>query len=274
MSHIVKSNDDLLLVKDIFDGFRKEEVSVGLLEEAVLNLLPKNQNGEIFSGYELCNIGEVPSSFSFSDNTLRLSIDEMYRWRDVNCKKFYERFDIKDVSLFKDYIFLVIIIHEIEHVYQYLMAYGVIDSGCKLVDDGYKLIINTLLGRGYENLSLVKNIRNELAYNLYFKNSERYVIERNANVEAFDLLQQLAILNGHDELARVFNEIRNSIGIWGYLKDNRGSFYETCKEMLIGNEYKKLDHNYELSEIDRFRYGLPISVDLWNSIRIVKRKKK
>lgn len=44
--------------------------------------------------------------------------------------------------------------------------------------------------------------------------------------------------------------------------------------MLIGNEYKKLDHNYELSEIDRFRYGLPISVDLWNSIRIVKRKKK
>ena len=35
MSHIVKSNDDLLLVKDIFDVFRKEEVSVGLLEETV-----------------------------------------------------------------------------------------------------------------------------------------------------------------------------------------------------------------------------------------------
>lgn len=272
MSHIIKNKDDLLLVKDIFDEVSKKEVSVDLLEEVVLNLLPKNMNGDIFSGYELRQLGGGSSSFSFNDNRLRLSIDEMYRWRDVNCEKFVDRFEIKDISLFKDYMFLLVLIHEIEHSYQYLMAYGAVDSTCQLVTDGYKLIIDTLLGRGYNNLSFIKNMRNTLAYYLYFKNNERYVIERNANVEAFDLLQQLSVENGHDELARIFNNMRNSIGIWGYLNNNRGSFEETCYAMLIGNEYRKLDHNYELSEIERFRYGLPISNESWNSIKIMKRK--
>ena len=274
MSHIVKNKEDLILLKDKFDIMRKEkEISVNLLEDIVVSLIPKNNDGELYLGYDLRNVGALISSFSFSDNEVRLSVDEMTRFNNRNCIKFIDRFGIRDIDLFKDYMFLMIILHEIEHGYQYLMAYGVEPVPCKLISDGYRLIIDTLLGRGYENLGFIKNIKNDLSHFLYYKNCSKYVIERNANVEAFDLLQKLAISNDHYELSVVFNQIRNAMAMWGYMDNNKGSFDETCRKMLIGNEYRDFDHSYELSDIDSFRYGLPISDEFREKIRVIKKNR-
>ena len=38
------------------------------------------------------------------------------------------------------------------------------------------------------------------------------------------------------------------------------------KDILLWREYRKMDHNYELSNIDRYRYGLPISLEYRNEI--------
>ena len=47
-------------------------------------------------------------------------------------------------------MFFFVLCHEIEHSYQYLMAYDVVDAPCDLVRDSYKLIIDCLICRNYE----------------------------------------------------------------------------------------------------------------------------
>lgn len=269
MSHIVKDKDDLRLVKDIFYEFLNSEVDISLLEEAVINLLPKDMNGNLFSKYEIKKIDGGYSRFCLGDNYLKLSMDEMKRWSEFNSLKLANRFSVNDLDLFRKYIFFSIIIHEIEHSYQYLMANDLVDSPSSLVSSLYKLIIDTLVNNS--DVNILKEIRNIISYRLYNKNSGRYVIERNANVEAFDLMQKLAIENEHMEIADTFNRMRNSIAIWGYLDNNKGSFYETCKDMKLIREYKKFDHDYELSDIERFRYGLPVSNDFMGKIKIIKK---
>lgn len=269
MSNIVKNKDDLILVKDIFELLRKDTVTGELLEEVVNRLLPKNNDGSLLVGYQINDRNGGTPAYSLSRNFLNLSIDEMYRWIDNNSKKFINDFDVRNVSLFKDYMFLYILLHEIEHSYQFLMAYKAVDAPCELISSGYRLIIDTLLGKNYNKLGFFRGIRNVMSYYLYNVNNYKYVIERNANVEAFDLLQSLAIENSHEELAKVFNSMRNSILIWGYVNGNRGSFEETCDGMLIGREYRKLNHNYELTDIEKIRYGLPISVDTREKIKII-----
>lgn len=269
MSHIVNNEDDLGLVRDIFGEFRKGSVDICLLEDTVKCLLPKDSNGELFSKYEIKEVDGGYSRFCLGDNCLKLSLDEMNRWSEFNSKKLASRFSVNCIDLFRKYIFFSIIIHEIEHSYQYLMANDLIDSPCTLVSNGYKLIIDTLINNN--DVSILKEIKNIISYRLYNKNCVRYVIERNANVEAFDLLQKLAIENNHIELADAFNKMRNSIAIWGYINNNKGSFYETCKDMKLIHEYKNFNHDYQLSDIERFRYGLPVSSEFRDKIKIIRK---
>lgn len=269
MSHIIKKNDDLLMVNEVFEMLSKDKIKASLLEDVVKMLLPKDNEGSLLVGYELSDRDGGFSRYSLSDNCLRLSVDEMYKWVDINSDVFIKQFGVNEIDLFRDYVMLLILVHEIEHSYQYLMAYGKVDAPCDVVSGGYKLIIESLLGYAYDKMGIVDKFRNRVAFNRYNRNNGRYVIERNANVEAFDLLQQLAILNNHKEMIVVFNKLRNLMGIWGYMYSNRGSFEETCRDMMILKKFKSLDHGYELPEIERFRYGLSISKESRDKIRIL-----
>ena len=269
MSHIIRSNDDLLMVNEVFEMLSKDKIKSSLLEEVVKMLLPKDNEGNLLVGYELSDKNGGFNRYSLSDNCLRLSVDEMYKWVDINGDVFVKQFGVNEIDLFRDYVMLLILVHEIEHSYQYLMAYDKVDAPCSVVSGGYRLIIDTLCGYGYDQMGIVDKVRNRVAFNRYNKNDGRYVIERNANVEAFDLLQQLAILNEHKEMEQVFNVFRNLMGIWGYRYNNRGSFEETCRDMMIIKEFNNLDHSYELSQIERFRYGLPISKESRDKIKIL-----
>ena len=71
MSHIVKDKDGLRLVKDIFYEFLNSEVDISLLEETVINLLPKDMNGNLFSKYEIKEVDGGYSRFCLGDNYLK-----------------------------------------------------------------------------------------------------------------------------------------------------------------------------------------------------------
>ena len=275
MSYIVRDKDELNLVKDLFDLYQKEKMNIDLLEEIVRELIPRDKNGEMMVGYRICESGGGTAAFSLSENYLNLSIKEMYEFIDKNLVNQVEIFNIKDVKLFKDYLFFYIVFHEIEHSYQYLMAYDVIDYPCELVRDGYKLIIDTVICRNYDQMGKLKILRNYISYQLYYMNSHKYIIERNANVEAFDLLQMLAMEHSREDFVRVFNGLRNSFAMWGYVNGNKGCFIDTCDNILLGYEYRKLNHNYLLSDIDRFRYGLLVSKEFREELgKVIKIKNK
>ena len=159
MSYIVNCKDDLMLVKDLFNVYKKENMDISLLEIIVNELLPKDKEGDILVGYRLYESGGGTPGFSLSENYLNLSIDELNIWIDKNSKVAIDKFNVKDIELFKDYMFFFILFHEIEHCYQYLMSYDVIDNPCVLVRDGYKLIIDSLICRDYDNISKLKILR-------------------------------------------------------------------------------------------------------------------
>ena len=98
---------------------------------------------------------------------------------------------------------------------------------------------------------------------------DRIVVGEVRGAEAIDLLQALACENGCLELENIFNKMRNAIAMSGYMDNNMGSFYETLKNMGLGYKYRKFNHNYQLNDIDRFRYGLPISEEFRKKIKII-----
>ena len=87
MSNIVKCKDDLKLVNDVFELLRKDIVTGDLLEEIVKSLIPKDKDGNLLVGYQINDSNGGTPAFSLSKNFLNLSIDEMYRWVDINSKK-------------------------------------------------------------------------------------------------------------------------------------------------------------------------------------------
>ena len=113
---------------------------------------------------------------------------------------------------------LFIVIHEIEHSYQYLMVKVIKESPCKLVADAYNILFAFLMQSD-----------NEMRKNL---------------------------------ISHFFHELMCSQLAIGYVKNNKGSFEETFRNILMLKKYRQLDHDFDLLVEERIRYGLPISKDI------------
>lgn len=151
------------------------------------------------------------------------------------------------------------ITHEIEHSYQYLMAKGKVNAPCKMIQAGYQGIL-ALFNR---NTSIIprplKETRELVSYLLYKKNENFFILERNANLEATDLICQLALFLGSDDIYKIFNELKKAFILIGYTDDNQGSLKETYQKILMYDKYKKFYQETDMSEEDKIWYGLNIS---------------
>lgn len=151
------------------------------------------------------------------------------------------------------------ITHEIEHSYQYLMAKGKVNAPCQMIQSGYQGIF-ALFNRNSSIIPRpIKETRELISYLLYKKNENLYILERNANLEATDLLCQLALFTGRDDIYKIFNEMKNTFMSVGYTDDNQGNLKETYQKILMYDKYKKFYQENNMSEEDKIRYGLNIS---------------
>ena len=63
MSHIIKSNQDLLLIRDIWKKFYDNRLNIDFINDEIIKLLPSN-NDEVLIKYDIRNRGMIVSNFS------------------------------------------------------------------------------------------------------------------------------------------------------------------------------------------------------------------
>mgnify|MGYP003306721815 CR=1 FL=1 len=260
MSHIYKNQEDLLFIEEIYQDVQKYGYNDNLIEEILRWFIPQDNNQALIK-YKISNIRMYPACFQANFNIIDVNTDKLLNWLDVSSKYLEEFLNIKNMELFRFYLFISTFAHEVEHGYQYLMGKEIIDSPCDYVRDGYKYLMDLLIKKDYilpRPITLTKRLVSRILYNM---NQNKLVLERNAQVEAFDLLKLFAQHTSNEEMYECFNKLNKIYLRAGYLGDNNGSFEETYKTIHMMNKYKKLDTNYDLDEDTKLRYGLPVSED-------------
>lgn len=250
---------DLDYFKYLLRLLKEEDYKIDDVIKIVNYLLPKDNNGELLVGYNIYDSGKNISNYDICMNEINLSINYARIWIDKNKNMFYDfNMCVKDNEYFEVYMFVFVIVHEIMHSCQNLMANNVILSPSVFVRDGYKKILDNFL----LNFNDIYRIRQLFANIMYQFNRNISVIERNANVEACMLLRDISYQLKNLDISIMFNNAMNDQLLSGYIYNNRGSFEETYKKMFLMKEYNKLIDDNSLSIEDRIRYGLSIDNEI------------
>lgn len=144
--------------------------------------------------------------------------------------------------------------HEIEHTYQYMFGQKYIKPPYQVVSDAYRKMIELK----EEKMSLLKF---KILLNRYKsqKNKAHFILERNANVEAYDLLLKLSRYESNAELEKLMYNQWMGYSACGYtsLKFN-GPFEESFRSTWRKGKFRELDFSEDIPVSERIRYGLPI----------------
>lgn len=257
MSQIIKSNDDLVLIRDIRERFYNDSFNINYINEELISLLPSS-NDKVLINYEISSSGFIASSFIPRYKKIILCINKVNNWLDNNINDIMNEYNFSDYKLLKSYLFIFLITHEIEHSYQYLMGENIIKAPNIVISKAYKGLFDLFALDDSIIPKLISESRRKLSLLLYKIKENLYLLERNANIESMDLLCRLAILNNDDDIYNIFNEMRNLYLKCGYIRDNMGSIEETYRNILMYDKYKKFCTDINLSDDDKIRYGFNI----------------
>lgn len=261
MSNVIKDKNDLLMLKDIINHFRCDGVSQEYLEDILKYLLP-SWNGELLVKYKISDYSKNAGLFIPKIQTLVLSVDKMKEWVDKNAHELKDDFNITYIEDFKSYLALFVIIHEIEHVYQYLIGKGILDSENDLLKYGYKGLVDLLHSESTQIIPRpIKKLKDFISIILYKLKEDVYVLERNANVLSSDLLSLCALEMNRDDLYNAFIQMRNIFMTCGYTESAMGSFEETYRKLLLYPRFKRLYDKVEMSEKEKLIYGFRVKED-------------
>lgn len=259
MSHIIKSESDREylsnLVFDIVDnGFDKEKV-----EDILSNIIPKDVNDKILINYNVRETGGATAIFIPRYKVIQVSIDKINSWLDNNIQDLTEMYSIKDREILKSYLVLMILTHEVEHSYQYLIGKGIIDTPCKMLQQGYRTLTELMVPKDYIIPRPVTQIRRVISVIKYKSRENEFLLERNAQYDSLSLLASVAGTNGHDDIMGMFISMKNIFAKAGYIRNADGTLVNTFKDICMGDKLKRFDEDYEkLDMMERFRLGLPI----------------
>lgn len=254
MSHIAENYDELMKIYEClkliqFNGYSKKNLEV-ILER----IIPTNNeyqvypeiNGEGYVAY-FCGYDKKIHINEYSlKNYIYKMVEEVVKM-NAGLEKYKNEL--------QSYITLFTLLHEVEHVYQYMFGQGFIENKYTLVKNAYSGIIDFSPYKKYPK------IWNEILIERYKQQKDKatFVLERNANVEAYDLLNKLSNLENIFEIQRFMNNQYLWYSAIGYLNmKNNGSFEESYRDIWRHKQYKNLDFSEEIPVSDRIRYGLPI----------------
>ncbi len=253
----IRLNDKCL---NIIGNFINSDINLEMLEEVIKCLVPYDKD-ECLINLDIKEKGSKAAIFRPQYKCLSIGINKLNSWLLLNSESLASYYNINNDSIFKNYLLLFVVCHEIEHSYQYLMGEGIILAPNKMIKLGYKGLLDLLKKQDYIIPRPIKQTRRAISLILYKRNENGYVLERNANIEALDLLCKIALYFKHDDMYRVFNDMKNTFMIAGYKNDNKGSLAETYRSILMNDYYQKIYEDVEMDEKEKARYGLEISME-------------
>lgn len=249
MSHIIKSDKDIENVDKQLILLQERGFNAEVLEEILKGFIPKNDRFQVET-----YIDDFCDEVAFFPEYKRIQISPTYLQNyifrlidsigDKNC-------NFNQDELFRYYVIFVLA-HEVEHVYQYLIGYNYIDYPYNLVKEIYGNLI--FLDKK------INSIHRQLLVNKINKAS--LVFERNANVEAYDLLCKLAEYENNLSIKRFFDNQLSYYLKLGYTQHCNGTVEQTYNELLLMFLYKSLPKGENIPVDIRLRYGLPVDKEI------------
>ena len=259
MSHILKDKIDLDVIRYFYDNLDTSNISKGFVIDILEEILPRDFCNQLLIEYDVKDNGLNPAIFYPGRDLISLSISKIDKWLKNNTESLGEYYKVSDLNLFSKYLFFYMVIHEIEHGYQFLIADDKIASPCVLVRDGYKGIFDLFDKKDTIIPRPIKESRRLFSLFLYKFHENEFVLERNANVESLDLICKLAKRLSDEKSYTVFLDMFYTFIKCGYLDNNKGILLNTYNSILMGDRVSKTDDYSDLSFEQRVRYGLPIS---------------
>lgn len=266
MANIKLSRDQLVHAKELVELMKKEGTNPEYMNE-FLNLLLPRLGGVTAIKNKVKTNGAGNLKFIPGANSIVGSYSILDKWSYFNSKDFGEMFKVKDLETLRIYLLIFALAHETEHSYQALAGSGRKSTGIREVDDSYREIINLFSKVDTMIPRPIKQTRRAISLMAYKKNENAYVMERNANAEAFDFVSLLGKTCGDEEIYHSFDKARRSVLIHGYTKDTKGSICETFKSILMEKKYYEIfryyvEDKYAIDDYDKVRFGLPVDSEV------------
>lgn len=259
MGHIIKTEEDnnylCGLVKDIYEnGFDKNKI-----ETVLVKLLPRDDNGDLLIDYYIRERGVNTAIFVPRYETISISLYNLYAWVDRNTTDLAEVYEVEDTNLLGSYLCLLVIMHEIEHAYQYLIGTGKVEAPCKIIKESYKALFELMVPKDYILPRPIKQVRRAISVVSYKARENEFLLERNAQFNSLGTLANIAFENEHHKIRGVLMAMRTVFATAGYIKNGDGPLVNTFKSILMGDKLKKMEHDYNgMGMMDRYKLGLPV----------------
>lgn len=259
MGHVVKSEDDskylCRLVFDIKDnGFNKEKV-----ESIFERIIPRDNNDELLVRYNVTEKGNTTAIFIPKYEVINVSIKKLNEWLDNNTKDIADMYKVDDIELLRSYLFLMVLMHEVEHANQYLMACGKVEAPCLAIKDAYFTLFDLMKRKDYIIPRPIKQVRRAISLIAYKAKENEYLLERNAQFDSLSALSNIAFYNEHTDIRGVLLDMRNIFAVAGYVDNVDGALINTFRSICMGDKLKKFNHDYDdIDYMERYRLGLPV----------------
>ena len=254
MSHIINNGVSENQLYEYLELIRNNGYTKDVLFEILNGIIPFNENFVVKS--EIDNDGYI-AYFSWANRVIHLNEEMLFKYinRLVDeTIKMYPKLENYRSDLFS-YIVMFVLCHEVEHVYQYMFGHDYIIHDYKLVRDLYKNMTEFT----------VSDKTPYLIWSILFSRYKRvkdkatFVLERNANIEAYDLLHKLSLIENNKDIVRFMYNQYMWYSACGYLKmKNNGSFGEAYRDSWRHSLFNSFDFSEDISVEERIRYGLPI----------------
>lgn len=257
MSHIIKSDEDIVTMSKNIDILRTKEYSKDIIYQMLLQIIPTNEKYQVvpevnstgytayFSGYE--------KKIHVNYEAVKKYVEEAIKW----IVEQYPSLENQKNDIFA-YMTFFVLSHEVEHVYQHLIGEEFIDNPYLLVKQAYKNISNYCFKDNMNGIWI------DILIERYKRQKDRatFVLERNANVEVYEMLSRIATYENNPNLHLFLNNQYLWYSVCGYLKmRNNGPFEESYRNIWRHRQYKSFDFTEDIPFEDRIRYGLPIEND-------------
>ena len=239
--------DRIIFLKECIDMINKQGLNRKILEKIFQELLISKNNK---SNYYIISDGDRPY-YGTKCKAIICSVKGIVKYSNVYLNNLEKDLYLYDANLFRSYLCLLIILHEIVHYYQF--------NDSKLLNsfsDKYSFMNDFYVD--YTNF-LDKNSDRLFNYRFkkYIKNEYNYFIERNASVEALYMLKDVCNVANNELMDDyISNLILDYEGI-GY-RTYHGSIYNSYKDTFRLRKFKKIYNDYNVDFLSKLRYGLPL----------------
>lgn len=262
MGKMVESSKRIEYLCSVFETIESEAITPFLVECILENILPKDEDGHLMVNYLVKEKGRIPAIYYPKYNSIQICMSSLFDWAERNGNDLAEKYVIADIYKLKLYLFMMAIMHEVEHSYQYLIANGKIEAPCKMIQESYKALTELMIPKDYIIPRPVKKVRRMISLVKYRKRENEFLLERNAQFNSLDDLVKIASYNGDEQIASMFINMRDLFGTSGYTNNADGMVINTLRDICMGDKAKKLSHDYEdIDMMERYRLGLPIDQD-------------